>query len=444
MFSDFMISKLIKAFGVEHNIRGAIDLFHQAKVVAKDCNCISSLNSLLGVLTRVNRIKLASAIFYQVAEEGIIRLDVITYTTMIRGYCKVGKIEDAQKLFDKMPCRPNKITYNTLLHGFCKMGMMVEARQIVDKMLMNQDCLPDLVAYTTLVDGYCKKGDMEKAMMCLDEMVGQGFEPNSITYNAIVNGFCLIGKVDEAKKMMTKMRLDGVKDNVVTHTSLLRGFCIVGRLDEAVTHLKDMISLGVKPDVQTYGLLVDEFCKLRKAYEAIALLRDMVERSINPSVSSFNAVLKVLVERGELNEAVLLLNWMREIGCAPNYLSYLTVIPSLSKTGRRVQQVEELVNYMLREDHKLDRYMYSCLTMMYSECGELETASQVFSDALRGGYLINLDSFEAFVEGLCLKGMPSYAEQHAQELLKRCSDTQLDRYQHVLNKLKSKYSGQKW
>ncbi|XP_021738932.1 pentatricopeptide repeat-containing protein At5g39710-like [Chenopodium quinoa] len=439
MLCDFMIAKMIRAFGVESNLRGAIDWFYRAKMVEKDGNCIKSFNNLLGVLVKANRVKMAAAIFDQVIAEGVIKVDVITYTTMIRGYCKIGRIEDAHKVFDEMPCRPNNVAFGTMLSGFCKKGMMVEARQIVDKMLMSQDCLPNVVSYTTLIDGYCKKGEMEAAMSCLDEMVKLDIAPNLITYNAIVNGFCLLGKVDEAKKMMTKMRLDGVKDDVVTHTSLLKGFCVAGRIDEAVKHLKDMSSLGVKPDVVAYGALVNEYCKLGKANDGIALLREMVARGTCPSVSSFNAVLQVLVNRGELNEAVLFLKWMPEIGLVPNFLSYYTVISSLSKTGSSVQLVGELVDCMLRDGHQLDHKTYSCLITMYCKTGELEKAAQILSDAMRDGNVINLDTFAVFVEGYFLKGNSSEAEQVALELIKRSPANVTDDYQTVLNELKCKY-----
>ncbi|XP_057523945.1 pentatricopeptide repeat-containing protein At5g39710-like [Amaranthus tricolor] len=440
---DFTIAKLIKAFGAEGNIRACIDWFHKAKMIEKNGNCLSSFNTLLSVLVKSHRIKLACGIFNQTVEEGLITIDVITYSIMIKGYCQIGKMEDARKVFDEMRCLPNSITYGNLVNGFCKQGMMVEARQIVDKMIMNKHCLPNLKTYTMLIDGYSKKGDIQSAMLCLDEMVLQGLEPNLITYNAIINGFCLIGKIDEAKKMMTKMRLNGVKDDIVTHTSLLRGFCVVGRLDEAVNHLNNIIALGIKPDVRAYGLVLNEFCKLGKANEAVALLREIVARDINLSTSNFNAVLKVLVQSGELNEAILLLKWMPKIGRIPNFLSYFTVISSLSKTGRRIEQVEELVDTMVQYGHRLDVSSYSCLIMMYSNNNELDKASRVFRDALRDECVIGLESFVVVVEGLCAKEKMREAEELAQELFRRCSIAQLEEYQKVFNALKCKYSLQK-
>ncbi|KNA11373.1 hypothetical protein SOVF_135840 [Spinacia oleracea] len=441
MHSDFIIAKMIKACGAAGNIRGAIGWFYRAKRVEKHGNCISSCNNLLGVLVRDNQIKKAGAIFDQVVTEGVIKLDVVTYTIIIRGYCKIGRIEDAAKVFDEMQCRPNMVTYGTLLSGFCKKGMMVEAQQIVDKMITNQDCLPDLVTYTTLIDGYAKKGDMGTAMACLDEMIRQGIEPNLITYSAIINGFCLIGKVDEAKKIMANMRLNGGKDHVFTHTSLLKGFCIAGRVDEGRKHLDEMITLGVKPDVVAYGVVVNEYCKLGNANEATALLREMVARGTQPSVISCNAVLKVLVERGEVDEAVILLKWMPEIGLAPNFLSYVNVISSLSNTGiaTRVQQVGEVVDSMRRDGHKLDHRTYSSLTMMYSKNGDMEMAARVVSDAIRDGNVISVESFAVFVEGYFAKENIAEAEQIALELIKRSSATMLDKYLKVLNELKCKY-----
>lgn len=438
--TDFTIAKLIKAHGNLGNIRAAIQWFHRAKML-KNGDYIHSCNSLLGVLVKANRLALACAIFDQVVKEGVVMPDVSTYTAMIRGYCKMGSIEDALKLFDEMHCKPNLVTYNTIVNGLAKKGMMLKARLIVDRMLVGKDCLPDNVTYTSLIDGYCKNGDMGEAMRCLDEMLKQGCEPNVVTYNAIVNGFCSNGKVDEAKRMMTKMRLNGVKDDLLTHTSLIKGFCVAGRLDEALRHLRDMISLGIEPDVKTYGIVVNECCKLGKPKEAIALLRDMKARGISPSISSFNTVLKVLTQRVELDDAVLLLKRMSELGCSPNFLSYFTVICSLSETEEWHKEVEELVHSMLQNGHKLDASLYSCLAKMYSKRGDLGMAIQAAQDALSTGHVISLDTFAVIMEGLCAKGKIFEAEQHFEEMCKRCQVTHLEDYRSVLNELICKYSG---
>ena len=51
----------------------------------------------IGILVRANHVNIAKAIYDQVLTEAILESDVYTYTTMIRGFCKVGKVENACK-----------------------------------------------------------------------------------------------------------------------------------------------------------------------------------------------------------------------------------------------------------------------------------------------------------------------------------------------------------
>ncbi|KAM7507450.1 hypothetical protein LguiA_017903 [Lonicera macranthoides] len=419
-FSDFMVGKFIKAHGDRGHIQWAMHLFHQVKNREMG-RCLFSYNAILGVLVRANRVDLARGIFDEIVKEGVVNLDVSTYTTMIRGFCKMGMIADAEKVFDEMPCKPNLVTYNTLVNGFCKKGLMESARILVSRMVESKDCLPDT------------KGKLDEAKKCFDEMVSRNCEPNVLTYNALVYGMCLSGNVDEAKRMLSKMRLNGLKDDVATHTSLLKGYCIIGRLDEAAKHLKEMVSLGMEPDVKSYGVVVNECCKLNKPNEAIRLLSEMKGRGISPSVSSFNAVFRVLVDSGELDRAILLLKQMPQMGCSPNFLSYNAVILGLIRAKRRMRQVERLVSDMRRDGHNLDATLYSCLLEAYCEEGSEEMAMQVFQEMIDKAYVVNLESFAISVKLLCDNGKVFEAEKFFEKMSCSCPVIDLDRYRRVLD-----------
>ncbi|KAL4365136.1 hypothetical protein AHAS_Ahas07G0075900 [Arachis hypogaea] len=95
-----------------------------------------------------------------VVEEGVFELDVFTYTTMIRDFCKIGMVHSALKVFDEMCCAPNSVSYNTLIHGFCKNGDLEGAKRVFDRMVevRGQSCKPDV------------KGEFREALKCMEEM----------------------------------------------------------------------------------------------------------------------------------------------------------------------------------------------------------------------------------------------------------------------------------
>ncbi|KAK9032302.1 hypothetical protein V6N11_056573 [Hibiscus sabdariffa] len=430
--SDFFIAKIIKAYGDKGNLKGAIFWFNQAKAMEKD-NYLYSFNSILGVLVKANMINLLRTLFDDVVKEGGFQPDVSSYTILIRGLCKKGMIESAQKVFDEMPCEPNSFTFNTLINGFCKKGDMESASLLFDKMMREVDCLPEVVTYTTLIDGFCRKGEFVEANKFLNEMVKWGCSPNVLTYNAIIYGLCLRGKVDEAKTIVSEMRFNGVKDNAATHLSILKGLCIAGRSAEAIEYFRWMASCNMDLDAKTYIVVVNEYCKLRKIDEAVSLLNGMCGRGISPNVCSFNSLFRTLVELNELDRAILLLLQMPQMGCSPNYVSYCTVVCGLCRTKGRMREAGYLVDDMLRNGIVVDATLYRCLLEGYSESGNEELAMQVFKEMVGKSYVISLESFSVFVKMLCSKGMVVKAENFFEDFCRTYPAVETDSYRKILD-----------
>lgn len=76
---------------------------------------------------------MAQKIFEEMKVDGSPHPDLITYSTMIKGYCKSKDIERALMILDEMEkqgIRPDEVVYNSLLDGCCKaddtqIGLMV-------------------------------------------------------------------------------------------------------------------------------------------------------------------------------------------------------------------------------------------------------------------------------------------------------------------------------
>lgn len=61
--------------------------------------------------------------------------NVHTYTVMINGYCRNGKVDEANELFVKMKesgCLPDSCLINSIIQGFLLQNEMTKAIQYVD------------------------------------------------------------------------------------------------------------------------------------------------------------------------------------------------------------------------------------------------------------------------------------------------------------------------
>ena len=75
-------------------------------------------------------------IFHEMSNKGVI-LDVVTYNTLIGGFCRVERVQAALELFNSMQAygqHPDPQTYAILLDEFCKNRRIAKAMALFQEM----------------------------------------------------------------------------------------------------------------------------------------------------------------------------------------------------------------------------------------------------------------------------------------------------------------------
>ncbi|KAG4142095.1 hypothetical protein ERO13_D06G112750v2, partial [Gossypium hirsutum] len=178
---------------------------------------------------------------------------------------------------------PDTVTYSTLLHGYCRKGKLSKANAILNEMIRN-GCVPntytcygvDAVTCNIVIDGLCKSGKLDKAMEIAHEVWTRG----SAALGNLGNSFiglvdnvsrsmrCIpdTGKIDEAKKKFREMMGKNLQPD-----SKNQIFEIYGLVDEmkergiisndTTSILDDMLQMGINSNISTFRMFVEAFCK---------------------------------------------------------------------------------------------------------------------------------------------------------------------------------------
>ncbi|PQQ13908.1 pentatricopeptide repeat-containing protein [Prunus yedoensis var. nudiflora] len=94
-------------------------------------------------------------------------------------YFKVGNFEIAQKLFDELGVR-DVVSWNTLVSGYCLSWQVDKARWVFDGMAEKT-----LFSWSTMITTYAKFGELGEARRLFDEMP----ERNVVSWNAMIAGY---------------------------------------------------------------------------------------------------------------------------------------------------------------------------------------------------------------------------------------------------------------
>jgi pentatricopeptide repeat protein len=127
---------------------------------------------------------------------------------------------------------PDIVTYNTLIDGYCKAFDTVSTDEVVNKMYAT-GWDPDITTYNIRLHGLCTGRKMSRAVMMLEELISAGVVPDTVTYNTVMNGVCT-DVLERAMIVTAKLLKMAFVPNVVTANLLLSHFCKQGMPEKTI------------------------------------------------------------------------------------------------------------------------------------------------------------------------------------------------------------------
>merc|ERR1719502_2571731 len=93
---------------------------------------------------------------------------------------------------------PDIVTYSTLVKGYCHAGCLDRALEVFRQMLEEKTCTPDEVLFNSLLGGCAKEFRLEEALQLVDQMRVCGVAPSNYTLSMLVKLMCRCRQLDQA------------------------------------------------------------------------------------------------------------------------------------------------------------------------------------------------------------------------------------------------------
>ncbi|KAJ0024413.1 hypothetical protein Pint_08529 [Pistacia integerrima] len=129
----------------------------------------------------------------------------------LRRMVRNGELEEGFKFLESMVYHgdiPDIIPCTSLIRGFCKVGKTRKATRVME-IIEDSGAVPDVITYNVLISGYCKSGEIDNAFRLLDRM---SVAPDVVTYNTILRTLCIAyeGLAKEALELLNQLCSKGV------------------------------------------------------------------------------------------------------------------------------------------------------------------------------------------------------------------------------------------
>ncbi|XP_057487293.1 pentatricopeptide repeat-containing protein At1g03540-like [Actinidia eriantha] len=330
--------------------------------------------------------------------------DVVSWTSMISGYIRVGKPRNSIGLFSEMldfGVEPNGFTLSALIKACSEIGD-VNIGRCFHGVVFRRGFDLNYVIASALIDMYGRNYESGDARQVFDELL----EPDAICWTSVISALTRNDSFEDALGFFYSMqRIYGLSPDEFTFGTVLTACGNLGWLRQGKEVHAKVIMAGIFGNVVVESSLVDMYGKCRLVDESQRVFDRMTLRN---SVSCC-ALLGGYCQRGDFDTVIELFRELDEV----NLYSFGTVLRACAGLAA-VRQGKEVHCQYLRRGGWSDVIVESALVDLYAKCGCIDFAYRIFVQMP----VRNLITWNSMICGFAQNGRAGEALRMFDEMVK--------------------------
>lgn len=288
-------TSIISAYGEHGQAQQAIQLYQQmSKTAVKPDDYI--FVAVLKACASLGDLNWGKQIHVDVKNSNF-ETNLFVGSTLVDMYAKCGNLEEARKVFDKLPTR-NQITWSAMIMGYVQHGLGQEAIQLCTSM-QHHDIMMDSVTFVSILKACSSTGAIQEGKRVHSAIISRGLERDVFVGSALVDMYGKCGSLDDAKAVFDRLLVK----NVVTWTALINAYGQHNHCRMALQCFEEMEKQGVKPNAATFTCLLVACSHVGLVAQGQEYFRTMVQRhGITPERDHYTCMVDLLGRAGRLNE----------------------------------------------------------------------------------------------------------------------------------------------
>ncbi|KAG8373958.1 hypothetical protein BUALT_Bualt11G0080200 [Buddleja alternifolia] len=393
-------STLLQGYVQEQSVSGILETRKRLEAAGINMDVVMC-NILIKALLMVGLFDDALAI-YDGLPEMKLSANSITYSTLIDGYCKAGRIHEALEIFDDFRQTSNcsASCYNCIIFGLCRKGMVDMAIDLFSEYI--ERGLPlDRKMYMMLIETALDKHGVEGILDVIYRMEQIGLRELNIVCNDAVSFLCKKGFHEASYSILLVMKRNGLSFASTCHSSILRALLFEGKLLLAQLILTSFVKIYGMFDLKASKILMHYMC-LSDVKKALAFLSTINERKLSITIPV--AVFKTLTDDGKVLDAYELLMGAKNNLPDLNIVDFSIMIDALCK-GRHIDKALDLCSLAKKKGKALNIITYNSVINGLCRQGCLIEAFRLFDSLERINVFPSEISYGTLIDALVKEGL---------------------------------------
>ncbi|KAL5984418.1 hypothetical protein ACLOJK_018523 [Asimina triloba] len=304
--------------------------------------------------TDLPNVKLGRTAHGMVVKSGF-HSDVYILNSLIHFYAGCSSLDSARLVFEKIPQR-DVVSWNSMITAFSQADCAVEAIELFHKMEVD-GVMPNVVTMVGVLSACGKKGDLEFGRWIHSYIERNGIGPSLILRNAMLDMYVKCGSLEDAQGLFDDM----AEKDPFSWTTMIVGYAKSGQFEAA---------------------------------------RSLFDEMPRRDITSWNAMISGYEQGGRPKEALALFHQLQVAAEAkPDQFTLVSTLAACAQLGA-IDLGRWIHAYAKKQHIELNSHLSTSLIDMYSKCGDLEKALEVFESAEHKDVFV----WSAMIAGLAMHG----------------------------------------
>uniref|UniRef100_A0A7N0TK44 Uncharacterized protein n=1 Tax=Kalanchoe fedtschenkoi TaxID=63787 RepID=A0A7N0TK44_KALFE len=321
--------------------------------------------TLACVLTACGRLGLLDTgkIIHGCIAVGEYSADVYLGSSLIDMYGKCGELDDARKVFDRMPER-NVVTWTSIIAGYAQSHLHKNAIQLFREM-QNAGFKADPATISSVATACGNLGALDQGRWVHSFCERKDIEMNPVVKNAFIDMYSKCGEIEKALNIFEEMEFI----DVFSWTAMISGLAMNGNSEAALTLFSQMqLRKDVSPNEVTFLGVLTACSHGGFVDDGYAYLTEMTQRyNLRPRIEHYGCVVDLLGRANLLHDAF---KFITKLPIQPDAVMWRSLLFACRSHGNI-----ELAEYAAAQIEKLDP----------RRCGSPVLLSNVYACAFRWG-----------------------------------------------------------
>ncbi|KAI3836520.1 hypothetical protein MKX03_031386 [Papaver bracteatum] len=309
------------------------------------------------------------AVARKIVDRGMVsNLNVISVTSLLDGYVKIGEVKLARNFFDSLN-DPDVVAWTAMIVGYVQNGLNNDAVELFRR-LLSYGPKPNNFTLSAMLSACSSLASLNHGKQIHASALRSGAESSVSVTNALISMYAKAGSIENAKRVFSQV--SWTRDNV-SWTSMIIALAQHGLGVDAIELFEEMLALKIKPDHITYvGVL--SACThaglVEQGQNYFGLMQNA--HKIVPTLSHYACMIDLLGRAGLLEEA---LKFIQKMPIEPDVIAWGSLL-SACRVNRNAELAEIAASRLLEIDPG-NSGAYAALANVYSLCGRYEDNAKV-------------------------------------------------------------------